>query len=524
MNNTSAAAAGPMPNPLPKKNLFLKRRKALGTSPYVLHNNRPTFTEGSFDVRVVAGAVPADLTGHYTRVGGNPRFDTDSASFHPFDGDGMIHDVNFQAGQPPTYSKRWVRTKKFDKANKQGFDVFGFGELSEGIFENQRFTGDENGEPMGPANTNIVTHKDRSYALFESDKPYRVNYSNDPETNLATVGRETFEGQLEHPVTAHPKVDFRTDEFVTMGYTVLRDPFVCSYSVIGPDMQIKTTAEIPMPHPVLMHDMAITENHSILFDINYQFHMDRAFTGQLPWVHERNIPARFGVFPRHLKDVSQVQWIDVAPCGLFHFANAWEEDGTIHVFGCRSMYMDVGYEEKGSGKRMWHEDGTRMHEWVLDLKSGKCVSERVVSDHIVDFAQVDKTREGYKTRFLYATEFDRGDRTIDRPFPEFKNIIKYDLLENTTTSFSPKSQNGNPMIVSESVFCPSQTRNHLDDSHEDHGYITCFAFDEITDKSECIVLDARTMQVAVALSIPERVPNGFHATWVHGALTPQSKL
>lgn len=68
-------------------------------------------------------------------------------------------------------------------------------------------------------------------------------------------------------------------------------------------------------------------------------------------MHRTDIPARFGVMKRHPDTVTDadgggakpaVQWIETDACGLYHFANAWEEEGgrIVRVFGCRS---EVGY-------------------------------------------------------------------------------------------------------------------------------------------------------------------------------------
>jgi len=502
---------GPLPNNIPENEEI--ERKSKGPSPFLNGNNEPTFTEGTFNVQPKGGVVPKDLVGHFTRVGPNPRFDTTDASYHPFDGDGMVHCMSFSNGTVQ-YSKKWIRTKKFTQAESKGFDIFPFGEISEGIFQNQHYVHDDHGEPMGTANTNIVAHQQRAYALYESDKPYRFNLSFDSAKNLETVGREDFAGQLHHPVAAHPKVDYRTNELMLFGYLVGDSPPTVSYSVVHPDLRIKSSLKIPIPHSVLMHDMIITENYSILCDINFQFQAALAFQGKSPWVHVKDVPARFGIFPRHIKDVSEVVWVDVEPFGLFHFANAWEENGKIYIYGCKSENMDVGFETKAM---------TRMHEWVLDIASGKCLSARNLSDHIVDFPQVDQTRQGYKTRYLYAVEFDYGKGSEARLFPEFKSIVKYDLKLNQTTTHSPMSFDGNPVRVSESCFCPRASRDNLDESQEDLGYIACFAHDETTNKSECLLLDARTMTPEVHLCLPERVPNGFHASWIHSKL-PLSKL
>jgi carotenoid cleavage dioxygenase len=67
---------------------------------------------------------------------------------------------------------------------------------------------DFEGRRMGRANTNLVSHAGRILALEEQDVPYEVVGSWDPQSQLRTVGKVSFQGQLKSPFTAHPKVSF----------------------------------------------------------------------------------------------------------------------------------------------------------------------------------------------------------------------------------------------------------------------------------------------------------------------------
>ena len=58
----------------------------------------------------VVGEIPAELAGSFLRIGSNPVFVADASAYHPFDGDGMIHEVLFSNGTA-TYFNRFVDTK-----------------------------------------------------------------------------------------------------------------------------------------------------------------------------------------------------------------------------------------------------------------------------------------------------------------------------------------------------------------------------------------------------------------------------
>lgn len=418
------------------------------------------------------------------------------------------------------YSKKWLQTKRLHAAKKRGFDTFPFGEMTVGKFDNMQYTYDENGETMGPANTNIITFDNKAYALYESDKPYEFVPSSDQQRNLDTLGRTDFRGQLDHPVAAHPKVDFQTSEFLLFGYNMGSRPFHVSYSVVQKGGKVTDSMKIPVETPRLMHDMAITKNHSLLFDPNYCFVMERAMSGKDPWVNYLDRPARFGVFPRHCSDSSQVKWIDVTPCGLFHFANAWEDPSNpnlIKVYGCRSEHMRT--DEFGNVPK------TRMHEWVLDSAAGKLVSERFLSDHLCDFPQVDQRRQGYYTRYLYAVEFESDLRDVEnsKSFPYFQAVLKFDVETGEVTRHATHSITGNKNRISEAVFAPADGA-----ADDDQGYMLLYAFDEQAGESECTIINAQSFAVEARLHIPIRVPYGFHAYWLRGedveGLGKQSKL
>lgn len=502
--------------------------EAAAPSRFVAGNFAPSFEDGERAVRVVAGSVPSDLDGHLVMVGPNPRFSTEGKEYHPFDGDGRLHAVRFSAGAA-RYSSQWVQTERLLRAAERGFDTFPFGEISAGRFEDMHLSADAEGEMMGPANTAVIAHGRKTYALNETDKPYEISLP-----DLATVGRETFGGELSHNTAAHPKVDPRTQELMLFGYKVTDDPPHVSYSVVSAAGEVTSACEIPLPCGKLMHDMAITERFSLLFDPNFNFDMEAAMNGDSPWVHDISGPARFGVLPRACSDPAQVRWVDVAPCGLFHFANAWEEPapsgsasasggaGATHivVYGCRSEKMKV---DDFDGEL----PTTVMYEWRIDVGSMTCVSERALSDHVCDFPQVDVSRLGYKTRYLYAVEMEQDLSTVAacNAFPYFKAMLKYDLRTGSVTRHAARSLAGNLSRISEAAFAPSTRRRATHDDDEDLGYVVAYGRDEALGTSECIVLDAKTMQVACRLEISVRVPYGFHATFVPSASpTAISKL
>jgi carotenoid cleavage dioxygenase-like enzyme len=56
------------------------------------------------------------------------------------------------------------------------------------------------------------------------------------------------------------------------------------------------------------------------------------------------------------------------------------------------------------------------------------------------------------------------------------------------------------------------------DSSEDDGYVITLVTDSKDWQSACLVFDARDIEQGpiARVAMPQRVPYGFHATWVRG--------
>ena len=80
------------------------------TNPSFLGNAAPVEKENNTACTEVIGKVPEELAGSFVRIGSNPVFVDNPETYHPFDGDGMIHEVHFQNGTA-SYVNAFVNTK-----------------------------------------------------------------------------------------------------------------------------------------------------------------------------------------------------------------------------------------------------------------------------------------------------------------------------------------------------------------------------------------------------------------------------
>ena len=109
------------------------------------------------------------------------------------------------------------------------------------------------------ASTDVIVHGGAALASFyQCGELYRL----DPRT-LEDLGKTTWNGFFPaEGVSAHPKVDEHTGELLFFSYFT-EAPYM-RYGVVSRSGELTNHVDIPLPGPRLPHDMAFTENWSIL--------------------------------------------------------------------------------------------------------------------------------------------------------------------------------------------------------------------------------------------------------------------
>lgn len=433
----------------------------------------------------IIGAVPEALNGAFLRIGANPVFVNDPESYHPFAGDGMIHEVFFDQGNV-TYINRFVETEGHLAEQEKG-----------GVIWDGLKTKPEDAEHYGAtkniANTAMIYHAGKFLALQEGAHPFELKLP-----NLDPVGEVDYEGRLKHPFTAHPKIDPRTGEMVTYGYNVTSKPH-CSVSLITKEGELIHTTGVDIPKPVMMHDCAITSNHTVIMDLPCVFDFGRMAEGKSMLYFEEENGSRFGVLARGA-DGKEIQWFDVDSCYCYHTVNAFEDGDEIVVEGCRSERNSIGDDVKPqAGDR---SDLPMLHQWRLNRKTGAVQEKSLDTQWGCEFARINEAYVGIRNQFTYAARI-AGD-TLESGFD---GIIKYDLVNEASVhySYGPGRLGGEP------IFAPKPGG-----LNEEDGWVIGFVWDEELQRSECIVLDASRFEDGpiARIVMPARVPFGFHSAWV----------
>ena len=457
-------------------------------NPYLSGQYEPVHDERHDVALEVEGELPAGLRGAYLRNGPNAYFPP-PGRYHVFDGDGMLHGLYLDGDGGAEYRNRWVDSRGLVYERSIGHAVYGG--LSEFVMPSQEAM-EAGGLYKNTANTNIVRHAGRHLALMEGAHPTEVT------ADLATLGEYDFDGQLEGAMTAHPKWDPATGEMLMFGYSPF--PPYLRYHVVDAAGTLVRSTDVPIGRSVMMHDFVTTSDHVLWFDLPAVFDGEALLTGGTAIRWEPELGARIGIMPRD-GEGTNTQWIDVDPCYVFHFLNAYEDGttGRTVVDGCRSAAMPTAF-----GDEPMPDAHIRPYlwRWEIDTAAGT-VTDHQLDDRPGDFPRINEAYNGLRNRYGSHAH----TRSWDQDGVIFDGVTQFDLEAGTSAThvYGPNHACG------EAVFAPDP-----DGSAENDGWLVNFVGDLTDRTSEFVVLDARDVAAGpvARVKLPRRVPFGFHGNWL----------
>ena len=294
---------------------------------------------------------------------------------------------------------------------------------------------------------------------------------------LETLGQSPVHASFSRGVTAHPKIDPVTQEMMVFR-SDWKKPWL-QYGVIAPDGTESLDVEISVPAPAMMHDMAITESHSILLDLNVGFDfsmLQKGFRIPICWQDARQ--SRLCVIPRH---GGKVAWFDIEPCFIQHVVNAYDTPSGKIVFDV-ARYPHY-FRLCPDGRSFLPNPLAVLWRYTIDMSSNT-VAEQQLGDLNIELPRLNDAKMGRPYRYLYAVEQPTAE--------EMRGIVRYD-------------QNSEPIFV--------QKQNA---SHEDDGWLLVCVYKHITHTTEIRVLSAENVSAppVATVSLDRRIPAGFHGAWV----------
>lgn len=463
--------------------------------PYLRGVYAPVQDEVDLPDLEVSGEIPAELRGSFLRNGPNPRV-APTGPYHLFDGDGMIHELTLEDGRA-SYRNRWIRSRGMEAEEAAGRSLYGG--MAHASFPGPELVGDA-GPMKNVANTHVVRHAGQVLCLWEAGPPTVLD------AELATIGTTDFGGRLAGAFTAHPKIDPDTGQMFAFGYSAI--PPYLRYHVIEADGTLTRTVDIDLPAPVMMHDFAVTDRHAVFLDAPAVFDLAGFASGgpMISWQPERG--TRLGVMSRD-GDGSDLRWIPVEDCYVFHFLNAHADGDRIVVDACRLPRMDIGLDADAPPLPAGEDPGGYLTRFTIDLAAGTASHERL-AELSGDFPRIDDGVAGRPHRFGYVATFANGrpDHSVRGADGQFDSITAYDLERGTESSYlvGPGRVIGEPVVAA----APSGV--------EGEGWVMSYVHDRATDRSALHILSASDVAAGpvATVHLPRRVPFGFHGSWLPG--------
>lgn len=439
-------------------------------SPWLRGALAPVYEEITETDLEVHGELPAEFNGRFVKIGPNPvRPPSRGQRYRAFLAPGMVHGVRLRGGRAEWYRNRWVRSAGVSRA------------LGEPRVPGPRHA------LLDQVNTHVIGHSGRTLALVEAGcTPAELGY------DLDTLRYTDFEGTLSGGFSAHPKKDPVTGELHAITYRFGRRDV--RYVVLGADARIRRAERVPVPTVPVMHDMALTERHVVLFDSPARVATLREFLVRRR-VYRWNPahPTRFGLLRRDAPG-SSVRWFDTAPGFILHTVNAFEDNGKVILRGIRydRLFDETLLDPDRPKPHLW--------EWVIDPVTGR-VTDRQLDDLVEEMPRIDDRRSTLPHRYAYSVT------VADPPESVPSCLVKRDLL----TGRRELGKYPEGIGPSEPVFVP-----RAGGTAEDDGWVLSYVTDLGTDRSTLCVHHAQDLLAdpVATVPLPVRVPTGFHGSWI----------
>jgi carotenoid cleavage dioxygenase len=454
-------------------------------SPTLRGNYAPVAGEVTAQDLEVEGQIPKALDGMFLRNGPNPQFEP-PGRYHPFDGDGMVHAVTLKDGRA-SYKNRWVVSRQlaYERKVEKGL----YGGMNNGFQPPEPEVIMRAGATKNVANINVVPHAGRLLAVSENGGPIALDYE------LNTLGSARFGGEKLMRYTGHPHKLPDTDELVGFAYSPF-PPFF-RYILADVDNTLLTNDMVDIEDPVMVHDLCIAGDFAVFLDAPAIFDLTGGASGKdyLTWRPERG--TRFGVIPIHGRGW-ETRFFEADNCYIYHYYNGYQQGDTLVFYAECLNEMTVEYPEDRETAKQVYGYATRFE---IDLKTGGKVKRTRVSEQPIVLPVVDPRVTGKPFRYGYAISFD------DHDLDNWRYLVRHDFQAGTMDRYDF----GEHQCVSE----PSYVENPESPREED-GYLICYVCDKRTMTSSCQLLRAGALGDGpiAKIALPQRVPHGFHGTWL----------
>jgi len=441
--------------------------------------------EHGFEPLRIEGEIPKDLHGILYRNGPGKFAMNQQTYRHWFDGDGAVTAIRLNEGRAEgacrTIHSHW--RQKEERAGK----VLYRGYLEKGRGWRRWFF------PKNPGNISVLPWQDRLFALWDFGMPIEL----DPHT-LTTLGPTNLDRTIPWTFSAHPhQVGDAVYNFGThYGPFFSLDLF-----------RLTTTAEkignIPLPYPTLFHDFIATDDYLIFFcpplrlRLSYLLTGIKSFKESLRWEPERG--TEIIVVP--LADIKNPVRFTVDAFFLWHFVNAWQENGELVVDFIRypDHQIDQWYGSAPFGGATKAPPSSRYTRGRINL-ANRSMRTETLNDFSCEFPSPPPTT-GKAHDSTWLISFDHGLSQDVIP-----SLVKFHINTGAIEQVPLAAH----QFPSEAIFVPREQDNE--------GWILSLVYDADKDASFLAVIDgAKPTDGPIAKAwFDHSIPLSFHGAWKAG--------
>jgi carotenoid cleavage dioxygenase-like enzyme len=464
--------------------------------------NAPSRIECHIKDLEVVGELPQALQGTWYRCGPDPQYPPMLGDDIYINGDGAVSAFSFADGRVD-FTMRYVRTQRFEAERAAHRSLFG-------LYRNP-YTDHASvrGLDRGTANTTAFVHAGRLFALKEDSLPYEL----DPVT-LETKGRHDFDGKLRsRTVTAHPKRDPETGEWLFFGYEAAGDASKdVAFCVADKHGALVREEWFEAPYAAMQHDFAVTRDYVIFSVFPTVCDLDHMKAGGTHWMWDGTLDTWIGVMRRD-GSVKDMRWFRRPACYSYHVGNAFNTGSQITIDLCVSARNVFPYVPARDGSAHDPEaNAPYLTRWSFDADSPESsFTSRVLSPIPGELPRIDDRVSMHPHRFIYYGGIDpRKSQLMAGPIgPGSNHLVRVDtqtggvtalFLSNTTTFQEPQLV---PVPGAEGLLLA------VVDHHD-------------TGLASVVVLNAADITAGpiAQIKLPIRLRDAFHGDWA--PLTPKT--
>ena len=338
----------------------------------------------------------------------------------------------------------------------------------------------------------MVVAETKSQAL-DAVELIEIDYEELPSVVEQTVARKDGAPQLWEVAPGNISVDFELGN-----RSEVEAGMASADHVVTLDVRNNRVTAVPMePRGCVGAYDAAAETYT-LWNSSQNIHANRFF---------RDMPSRFAILPRY-GDADSVMWFEAEATYVLHWLNAWEEGDEVILDGYyQEEPQPKSYPDapEGMERMMAYLDQQllkpKLHRWRFNRATGETREERL-DDRILEFGMFNQQYAGRPYRYAYSAVPEPG-------WFLFRGLVKHDLVAGTSEEIAF----GPGRYGSETPFAP-----RINAQDEDDGYLVSFIADVNTDRSECVLIDAKNIAAGPVCRIilPERICSATHSVWAAG--------